>query len=51
LGFYNGMRAKIVQHFLAAALLMAIKEQLTIVTAVSMIPNILSQSVVIAKHC
>ena len=29
LGFYSGMRAKIVQSILAAALLMAIKEELT----------------------
>lgn len=28
LGFYNGIRAKIVQSILAAALLMAIKEEL-----------------------
>lgn len=32
LGFYKGMRAKIVQSILAAALLMAIKEQLTTAT-------------------
>ena len=40
LGFYKGMRAKIVQSILAAALLMAIKEQLTTATAAIMSPQV-----------
>ena len=40
LGFYKGMRAKIVQSILAAALLMAIKEQLTIATAAVLDPKV-----------
>lgn len=43
LGFYKGMRAKIVQSILAAALLMAIKEQLTTAT-----DAILNRTVVVA---
>ncbi|BDA49053.1 Peroxisomal membrane protein PMP34 [Coccomyxa sp. Obi] len=42
LGFYKGMRAKIVQSILAAALLMAIKEQLTTAT-----DAVLNRSIVI----
>ncbi len=40
LGFYKGMRAKIVQSILAAALLMAIKEQLTTATAAVLDPKV-----------
>ena len=40
MGFYKGMRAKIVQSILAAALLMAIKEQLTTATAAVMNPKV-----------
>ncbi len=45
LGFYKGMRAKIVQSILAAALLMAIKEQLTTATAAIMSPKVMVVSV------
>lgn len=45
LGFYKGMRAKIVQSILAAALLMAIKEQLTTATAAVLDPKVVVVSV------
>ena len=38
LGFFKGMRAKIVQSILAAALLMAIKEELARATAAALLP-------------
>ena len=48
LGFYDGLRAKIVQSVLAAALLMAIKEELTNTARVLL--NGVPQPVVVAAE-
>ena len=48
LGFYDGLRAKIVQSVLAAALLMAIKEELT--NTARLLLNGVPQPVVVAAE-